>query len=264
MKGRGMDCDAIRATLAGGELSAGVEDHLLACEACAALVVRHLAEREIPAPTEIDALLASVELEIESDRGVLVWARSLSTDVRWLIVMGAASLCLLVTAGLARRSDLADIGAASAAVAGLYALLLGAIVAQGVRPMHRRELDGMRRRMGWAAVFVPVAVALLGPMVSASAHGTAQQDCFPLGLLVATCLVGLLRALDRSAHRGDGAALLAVGAGGIVANLALLLHCSDMRMAHVLPAHATVGLVLAFIYFGPGRRWQASALPRRR
>lgn len=264
MTGRTTECDGVRARLAGGELSAGVEDHLLACEACAALVVRHLAEQEVPAATEIDALLASVELEIEADRGAVVWARSLSTDVRWLIVMGVASLLLLLTAALARRPDLADITAPSAAIAGLYALLLGAIVVQGVRPMHRRELDALRRRLGWAAVLTPAAIATLGGIVPLSPHGVAQHDCFPLGLLVAICLVGLLRTLDRSAHRGDGTALLAVAAGGLAANLALLIHCSDMRMGHVLPAHATVGLVLALIYFGPGRRWrQPAAVPKR-
>lgn len=258
-----MQCDDVRACLADGELSAGVEDHLLACEGCAALVVRHLAEQEVPPASDIDAMLASVELQIEADRGVVVWLRSLATEVRWLIAVGAASLLVLLTAALARRTDLGDMTCPSAAIAAIYTLLLGAVLAEGVRPMHRREFDGLRQRVGWGAVLVPAAVTLVGVIVPLSAHGPARKDCFPLGLLVATCLVGLLRMLDRSAHRSGGTALLAVAAGGIAANLALLLHCADARMEHVLPVHASIGVVLALIYFGPGRRWQTGAAPRR-
>ena len=255
-------CEDVRARLAGGELSAGVEDHLLACERCAALVVRHLAAREAPAPSEIDALLASVELQIDTDRGPVVWLRSLATDVRWLIVMGASSFLLLATAALARRPDLADVTASSVAIIAVYALLFAVVVAEGVRPMHRRELDALRRQAGWGAVLVPAGIALGSVLLPHLPHGVARQDCFPFGLLVATCVVGLLRVLDRSAHRGNGTALLAVAAGGIGANLALFLHCADTRVEHVLPAHATVGLVLAFIYFGPGRRWRSRSRAR--
>lgn len=263
MRESAMTCEDLRACLSGGDLSPGAEDHLLVCENCAALVVRHLAEQEVPPASELEALLASVELQIESDRGAVVWLRSLSTDVRWLIVMGVSSLLVLLTAALARRPDLADITAPSAAVAGFYALLLCIVAAESIRPMHRRELDGLYRRMGWAAVLVPVALALLSVIVPLAPPGTARHDCFPLGLLVATCLVGLLRALDRTAHQAHGTALLAVAAGGLGANLALLLHCSDMSAAHVLSAHATVGLVVAFIYFGPGRRWKTRTAPLR-
>ncbi|HVU03287.1 MAG TPA: hypothetical protein VHE30_16115 [Polyangiaceae bacterium] len=254
----GLGCGDVQRKLREGELTAAVEDHLLACEACAALVVRHLAEEDAPKASEIDALLASVELEIDAERGALVWFRALSTDVRWLLVMGFFSALLLVVAAVLRRPDLADVTASTVAVFGVYALLLGVIVAHGIRPMHRLELDGPRRAVAWAAVLSPVAVALLGHLVPLGRPGPAQHDCFPLGLLIGTLLVGLLRVVDRGAHRSDTAALLSVAAGGLGANLVLLLHCADSRMSHVLPAHAVVGLVLGFIYFGPGRRWQRS------
>jgi hypothetical protein len=262
MKHLARTCDEVRARLTAGGLSRGVENHLLDCEACAALVVRHLADQEVPPAPEIDALLASVELEIDADRGVLAWLRSLSTDLRWLIVLGVASVILLVTTSLARRPDLADVSCPSTAIIAGYAVLLVVIVGEALRPMHRRALDGLRRRIAWVAVLIPVATSLVGTIIPVPIHAGAQ-DCLPFGLLVATCLVGVLRVLDRSAHRDDNAALLAVAAGGLGANLALSLHCSDMRMQHLLPAHATVGLVLALVYFGPRRRWSdRSSTPR--
>jgi hypothetical protein len=203
-------------------------------------------------------MLASVELKIDDERGVAVWLRTLATEVRWLIAVGAASVLVLLTAAFARHVDLGDMTCPSAAIAAIYTLLLGAVIAEGVRPMHQRGLGGLREGVGWGAVLVPAAVTLVGFIVPMSAHGPARQDCFPLGLLVATCLVGLLRLLDRSAHRSGGTALLAVGAGGIAANLALMLHCADARVEHVLPVHASIGIILALIYFGPGRRWRTA------
>jgi membrane-associated PAP2 superfamily phosphatase len=72
--------------------------------------------------------------------------------------------------------------------------------------------------------------------------------CFTFGTALAAPILILLWALDRQAHRARGLAVLAAAIGGVVGNLALLLHCPITGVGHMLVGHASIGFVLVALY----------------
>ena len=61
--------------------------------------------------------------------------------------------------------------------------------------------------------------------------------------------MGLLRVLDRSTTEGRSL-LVPAAAGGILANIALFVHCPAVSPLHLVLIHAPVGLVLLLGYKG--------------
>jgi hypothetical protein len=77
--------------------------------------------------------------------------------------------------------------------------------------------------------------------------------CCLYGTLLAIPWLVLCWALDRSEHRSAPNALLAAGAAGVAANLALELHCPITARSHLALGHAGVGLGLVLGYMA----WRA-------
>jgi hypothetical protein len=67
------------------------------------------------------------------------------------------------------------------------------------------------------------------------------------GSLLALPIVALFIAMERQLGRGRLFLSLLAGLGGLVGNFALLLHCPNEQLYHLLLGHATVGLLLYVI-----------------
>jgi hypothetical protein len=239
-----MECRDISGSLSRGDIPPGADEHLLVCESCAALVVRHLAAQDAPT-LQVEPLLAAVEAQLAGEHGLAAWLRSQTTAVRGLLAAAASFSIVLVTAALARRSDFGDLRTESLIALLLYAAAAIALVTELIRPMHKRQRPRLRAWLGILALGMPTLIAL-APMGGAHAPRiAARSGCLLLGLLVATPVLLLLRGLDRGAPARASQRLLAVAIAALVGNLALVLCCASNSAAHILRAHAPVGFALA-------------------
>jgi hypothetical protein len=239
-----MECREIRASLSRGDIPPGADEHLLVCENCAALVVRRLAAQDAPT-LQLEPLLASVEAQLAREHGPAAWLRSQTTTVRGLLAAAVSLSIVLVTAGLDRRANLGDLRSAGVVALLLYAAAASALVAELIRPMHKRQRPRLRAWLGMLALGMPILITVATAGNSHAAHVTARSGCLWLGLLVAMPVLLLLRGLDRGAPARASQRLLAVAIAALVGNLALVLCCASDSVAHILRAHAPLGFALA-------------------
>lgn len=259
-----LDCRDVRDALVRGEVPEGpeVQAHLSECPACADVLADHaLLGRELgrvapgAPPVELSTLLGQVEESIQSERGVRGRLRSLSTPWRIacaLVAVGVVAGFVLV---FKPRSDLSayPIDRLALTVA-FYALLIGGAFALELRPLQRRALPGwVRPVLAAVALLVPVVFALVPsppapPMHMTGSFAHVTFGCFMFGTGLAIPVLVLLFLLDRRAHGTWGVVLLGAAAGGLVANLGLLLHCPARNVAHILLGHASIGVVFVIAY----------------
>ncbi len=242
-----MSCERARACVTAGEVPAGVEEHLLSCESCAALALQPPRERLGITAAELDAMLDVVEARIEAERGVGAWLRARPT---WLRRLLATLGCALLAAASAYGSSWLPFSASRLAASGAYSLLLVVVLRESLRPSHLPARVRSQLALAIGVVAVPALFALLSAAASDSAAQPARAGCLRLGLLMGLVLLGLLRALDRNLHAAGGSALLAVAAAGLLGNLALTLYCPGTDAAHLLRWHVPVGPLLLVFYFG--------------
>jgi hypothetical protein len=209
---------------------------------------------------ELERLLGDVEGLLDRERGVRSRLRSLSTLSRGLIAAGAAVLAVVAVFLLVRRADFALVPFWQLALAGAsYAVPLGLLIWQLLLPLHRVEArHGQATALIATAFAVPFVWALIPP--HAFAHivraGDIRRDCLFVGLALGGAFVALLRVLDRAADTDPRGMAMGAAAGGLVANLGLVLHCPQTRMAHLVLVHAPIGLFLLWIY-RRALRWHA-------
>jgi hypothetical protein len=247
-----MQCAELRECLARGEIPTGADEHLLVCESCAALVVRHLAKQDTPA-LQLERMFGELEARIEKERGVASWLRSQPTRIRWLLANGAGLALVLLAAGVAARADLANLPIEHKIAVALYALASMIVAGEMLRPMHKHQRPALSLALAVGALISPVVIAVSFSGAESMPPVAARGGCLLLGLLVAWPLLLLLRRLDRASPGARGSPLLAIGAASLVANLALVLCCPSNNPAHLLRAHAPVGLALCLGYLGMRR-----------
>ncbi|HEX7479052.1 MAG TPA: hypothetical protein VF331_14700 [Polyangiales bacterium] len=251
MNRRSTPCQDARACVAAGEVPARIEEHLLACESCAAFALHSPPAATSLTSSELGSLLDALESRIDAERGVGAWLRTRPT---WLRRVLALSCCALLSA-LAFVYGGASIALSSsrglAAVA--YGLLLVAVLDGLLRPIQPHVRASSQLVWSVSAVSVPVWFALLAATGPGVADPPARAGCLLLGLLVALLFLALLRLLDREQHAADDHAWLGVAAAGMLGNLALALYCPAGDTAHLLRWHAPVGLLLVAFYFGVRR-----------
>ena len=210
--------------------------------------------RQAPgAPPELEALFASLEQEVQRERGLPAFLRSRSTVVRNALLASVAGAVVLLAYLAFARPDLSayPLGrmATVLAIAGLgaFASLRLALrpVYQAPAPSWLLPLIASLSLCGLAAVYMMPALPALDaahvpePGLDAALHLAAP--CLGIGLLITLGLVGLWWLLDRGgARRG----LAAAAAAGLTANLALQLHCPITAPGHLLLGHLGVALVI--------------------
>jgi hypothetical protein len=244
-----LDCvDVHEALFAGRPLSAAEADHVATCPLCSR------AMPEEPLDPSFD-LFAEVNASVQSERGLVARARSLSTPERVLAGVLAAGV---LAVGMALTRPRWAFGPVPMDRVGpeLAALLVAfaAVLWLALRPLQSAPPD-RRLVLGAVAVglLVPAVLAFTAPAaplaeVAAQSMPKPTLSCFLFGALPGTLFVLALRALDRGAHGVGDAALLAAVGGGLCANIALELHCPSAAPLHLLFGHATVGVVLAIAY----------------
>lgn len=270
---RSVDCAALRDAFRAGDLPAGpeVEAHLDACPACRELfsdearVGRALGE--LPAPAALGPeLWARTERRLLADTGARAWLRSRPTWQRAALALLAGAL---LAAGALRRPAVAPLVAMDP-VAWVQLVLYAALTVAGIhallRPLARPAPRGLvRAALVGAAVLLPVIFAFPTPGSVHGAHVLSEGElarrtlgCLLYGLALGLPFLGVLWLLDRSERLGLSALVVLAVASGLLANLALALHCPLDERAHLLLGHAPVGVALALGVFA------ARALSRRR
>jgi len=198
----------------------------------------------VPQP-DLEALWRRVESTIAREKGLLAWMRSRSTQWR-VSVAGVAAAVIAVTLATARLRVDIDVYPQTRLLlsVGSFALLLGALIVLNLRPLQRPDVSTYALLFALAAFTVPFAIALL-PEATLAHHVAFRDahDCLLLGTISGAVLMTLLRALDRSASHAR-ALVVPAAAGGVLANLALSLHCPVVSPLHLALIHAPIGLVL--------------------
>jgi hypothetical protein len=249
-----VDCSRIRDAFRAGR---SLDDpasaaHVSACSRCAELVAdeARLGRALGAPPPDVPAqphLWAAIERDVRAETGVRAWLRSRPTSQRVALAAGVVVLAAL----LARR----EVGGGSWARPGAepwlwlasFAVLAAASLAVLLRPLGRSSLS---RPAVWAvlasSLALPVAHALSSEEASQFGVGSGVArgalGCFLYGLGLALPFVLLVLLLDRSDRLTARGLVLVAGAGALVANLGLLLHCGLDQQEHLLAGHAPIGL----------------------
>jgi hypothetical protein len=255
-----MDCAEIRDALLAGTAPAGpeVEAHARGCEACAELLSERgilglaLSRTETPNPLESAALWSALEERVAKEKGLRSWLRSRSTPVR--VVVAALVAALVVFVG-GRPAPGATIEAPMLWLVA-FAFAGVACVAVLVAPLGRpRSPSSVRMSLIVSAVALPLGYAL----VASNAGGSASTDfatrafgCFAYGTVLALPFVLVVFSLERSERPSSSLLVGFGGAAGLVANIALGLHCPNTGLGHLALGHAGIGLVLASLGAGLG------------
>lgn len=237
-----MDClEVEEARIRGEVLGEDARRHAEGCPVCSA------GGRE---PLPAGDWFTRVEADISGERGLVARLRALPTRMRLVLLLMVIVAIAGAMVGLAPRSRFAPFPLERMAlVAPVLAVLAIALARLALRPLQ--EPAASRRWIAVAlgmALGVPVLFALLPtvpPLVAVPGipPEVATRVCFAAGAMVGLLVLVALRALDRGSSPSFSL-LIAAGAGGVAASLALELHCPITAASHLLLGHASVGVVL--------------------
>lgn len=263
-----VDCSDVRDAFRAGTVPVDpeVDAHVRGCVRCAELFADEARLGKALAtntgssmPNE--ELWTSIEAVIQVETGWRAWLRSRPTGQRLVFVLIAA----LMAIGLAAFKLRADWAAypGDSVLAWLSAYSVGVLVSLWLllAPLGRpRPPLSVLTGLGIVALALPFAYAfgLLAPVVHAADRASADEvlrravRCFTFGLAITLPFLAVTWAVERGDRVPPGKVLLAGAAGGLVANLALLLHCPLNDETHLLLGHAPIGvatfLALAVIF----------------
>jgi hypothetical protein len=110
---------------------------------------------------------------------------------------------------------------------------------------------GVRLGLIGAALVLPLGYALTATAPSGPTNGSAFAvqafACFLYGSLLALPFLLVLWALERRDRPWLSVLTGVGGVAGLVANIALALHCANTEPAHLAVGHATIGATLALL-----------------
>jgi hypothetical protein len=189
----------------------------------------------------LDAALVGVRGAIARERGPLAWVRARSTRTRVVLALAAAALIAILPVAVGHPERVHDRWSARVAmVAVAYVVLLVAAARSALRGMDRAESRASDVALALGAIAAPFVLAA-APPDGAFAPIEGYGQCFFIGSAMGWLLFFAMRALERKGV-GRVPALLAIGAGGIAANLALHVGCAYTSAGHRIVCHATIGL----------------------
>lgn len=209
-------------------------------------------------------VFASLEADVEKERGPIAWFRNLRSSARLGIGLGLSVGMVLAMALFSPRSDLDVLPAWRLGVfIGSVAVLFGASVWFGLRPLHRPPMPAWVEPGLVAGALLGMVVLTLLPLAPPMPyeHDDWQHafGCMFSGVLLGLPAYVLIRMLDRGGRRAS--AFLAAAAAALSANATLAMHCENDSVGHLLRGHATVGLI--FVGAVAIWRWSISQLQRR-
>lgn len=266
---KSVDCADIRDEFRAGTVPTGpsVDAHVRDCVRCAELFAdearlgRALAS-DTSASASSDELWAVIEGVVRAETGPRAWLRSRPTRQRLAITVVVA-VAAVGLAGLKPRADWAAYPRLSVSVwFSLYSLGVLACLRVMLAPLGKpRPPSSLLAGMGVLALGLPLvyALGLLAPVVhaagGASGHDVMKRaaGCFTYGLGMSAPFLALTWALERGHRLPSRTVLLAAAAGGLVANLALLVHCPMNDQEHLLLGHAPIGFATFLVFVAVSR-----------
>ena len=178
------------------------------------------------------------------ERGLVGRLRCLPHTTRAILIAALVGIITATAMWLSPRPDLAAM-APWTLIAGLG--LLGALFVglslRGFRPLHRSPQPWPARSAPWLlALGVPITLYLWLATLPSSDATLGYAPCLSFGLGVAA-LFAMMFLLSLRAPRSAGRGALLGLAAGVGANLALMAHCPDTHVEHLVGAHAGVILL---------------------
>lgn len=254
---KAIDCGAIRDSFQAGVIPRGpeVDQHLEGCQSCAELfdnaaeLGQALATMNAPLLDEEEWL--KLERTLRAEVGVRAWLRSRSTSQR-VAVAASCAIAMVAIAALKPRTGLSIARWEVAAWSALFALAAVACLLLSLASL------GRRRAATWLELTIAI-VALASPVAYATGLFAAVPEkpvasvirtamaCFIYGSVLALPFVAAARMLDRRERLSASGALFLCGAGGLVGNVALLLHCGINDHRHLLLGHASLGFAFGLV-----------------
>ena len=251
-----MDCAEIRQGFEAGGVPSGppVVAHLKWCPHCSELfrdsaaLGRRLALVATLSRQRSSEQLEATESLLERERGVRAFLRSRSTRVRWALSLSIPALVLL-REGLRQRFPWRAFSTPRLFGGLLLVGLLGFVTHSALRPLPvERRAARLRSTLALVAWCLP-CLLWFAPETQASSEdisgGFALRSltCFAYGSALAAPSFALSWALDRGIRVPFRVWALAAGVVALLANVILMLHCSDTGRAHLLAGHFSIGLV---------------------
>lgn len=212
---------------------------------------------------DLERMLGGIHASLDAERGLGSRLRALPTRGRSLLVAMAVALVIGGALAFGRRVDFEAYPPWRLYLnATTYAGLLALVSSLVLRPLHERLVSASwETALATASFLAPFCWALAPVPVLSRAVDPAGggRDCLVVGIALGAALVVLFRSLDRAPQANFRSAALFAAGAGLLANLALVLHCPRTRPLHLALVHAPVGLVLLFAYgfvvAGLGRRF---------
>jgi hypothetical protein len=253
-----MDCFEVRRRLATGIgiTDPVVEEHLLACEDCAAAALEEAGAKlkegaPEPDSAEIETLLQGIGQRLAAERGVAAWLRSLPTWQRLVVAVLPAIVLPLVFGAASPRLDIAVYPTARLIGLALPLLVLSAVsLLVKLRPLYRPRLSArlpiFLAVLSLGVMALDVALPAAHSLHPASLGGTGADllpramQCLISGLLLGFPSFLLTAMLDRSNDGWRDASVLGAVLAGLAGYLSLHLHCPIVAPAHLLVGHLTV------------------------
>ncbi len=247
-----MSCTRVRDELRSGRLleSPELARHRASCPRCAELLAdeaelgRALAN-PLLTPSVPPRLWTAVEAELAREIGIRARLRSLPTWQR--VVLCAAPVLLVLAWGL--RGQAIPLGERASSLA--WGLAFGTLALASAAVLLRPFWRGPWPRIVHAGLvalvlLLPLAQVLDPGLMAEGAHGapTTAVGCFMMGVLLGLPFVLTTWLVGRATRVTPSALVLLAGAGGLVANLGLVLHCLKHEPGHLLAGHGAIGLVL--------------------
>lgn len=210
----------------------------------------------------LDALLAAIESDQDTEVGPRATLRSMSSTKRRLLVTGVAVAVIALNFFALRRVDLAVYPLGRLVVElGILALLSGGLLAAVLRPTLMAP--GRLALLGVAfAAAVPVILGLVP-----AAHGEQAASlvgagpdlakralaCLGWGLACAAPVLVAMTLVERQPDPRPGRDAVFAAAAGTAGLLALQLHCPITQPIHLLAGHAPVVLAALAMFVGARR-----------
>jgi hypothetical protein len=209
---------------------------------------------------DLEAARKRVHAAVGREHGFIPWLRSRTTPIRLSFVFGWVLVIALFEFFFFRRDTLSALPTSvhvAAIVLPSIVLIAGGLFE--LWPLQRRPLPRwLVSSVLSLALLLPFALSFWRGPSGASAWESVGSlsdagKCFLRGALLATPLIAILWASDRSAHNRRYTALLAGLLAGLAGNVALFLHCRIDHPLHLVAGHASIGVALALGYLAVRR-----------
>jgi hypothetical protein len=243
-----LDCSEVRAALLENRdpFDPRLEAHVGRCPACSELLAQDAALGRLLAvakhahpPLAEGNLAVAVARDLERDDNLLGRLRGLRTGQRIALAAAVAVLPVLMLAVDNPRALSPERWRTVA-----YGVGLVVAIASLLAPLT----GSLRARLAHQAVIATLAIGVRSILLVLPGSSTAPElnsswECFAIAMLSSAPAFVLLHVIARERSFSCTQVALVGGITGLIASMALQLHCIDKRMEHLVLAHGLIAFV---------------------